>query len=237
MSTIYEKILSNTVPDKIDLTTKLVIGLTGVRRSGKSTCAKLLQTELELRGISATIVSFGDAIKKEVAATYDFPVEYCYDNEKDTREITFFMDEDHELVPPMATKVDENTFTICIRPLLQWYGTEYRRAQDPVYWIKQSLNTINYEFIDSTVVIVDDVRMKNEVEFINKFPNHLLYRINFHGTRDGSATVDKHATEKNVAKFKVDNEYSPKFGLFYLKLAVKRMIKSPELFSKLDKLS
>jgi hypothetical protein len=53
-----------------------------------------------------------------------------------------------------------------LRRLLQWWGTEYRRGQDPDYWVMVGIRRIQ-EAITSTrygVIISDDCRFQNEVD-------------------------------------------------------------------------
>lgn len=51
-----------------------------------------------------------------------------------------------------------------VRRLLQWYGTEFRRKQDPDYWVKAWSRGIP----DAPVVAVTDVRFENEVQAVRE---------------------------------------------------------------------
>lgn len=49
-----------------------------------------------------------------------------------------------------------------LRPLLQWWGTSYRRGQDKQYWIKKMIPILKeYEN-----VFIDDCRFINEADFL-----------------------------------------------------------------------
>lgn len=50
------------------------------------------------------------------------------------------------------------------RTLLQWWGTDYRRAQDPDYWVKALMRRLETEDMD--LALVTDVRFPNEVDAI-----------------------------------------------------------------------
>lgn len=50
------------------------------------------------------------------------------------------------------------------RALTQWWGSEYRRAQDPNYWVKRLKERIEREA--PAVALISDVRFWNEFEFI-----------------------------------------------------------------------
>jgi hypothetical protein len=51
------------------------------------------------------------------------------------------------------------------RTLLQWWGTDYRRAKDPNYWVKRLQDTLHREQPD--IALITDVRFPNEVEAIH----------------------------------------------------------------------
>jgi hypothetical protein len=50
------------------------------------------------------------------------------------------------------------------RKLLQWWGTEYRRTQDPEYWIKEARRRAIAS--GASVVIFDDMRFPNEYDMV-----------------------------------------------------------------------
>jgi hypothetical protein len=50
------------------------------------------------------------------------------------------------------------------RALLQWWGTEYRRAQDPDYWVKRTAERISQDSAD--VAVISDLRFFNEFEYV-----------------------------------------------------------------------
>lgn len=49
------------------------------------------------------------------------------------------------------------------RALLQWWGTEYRRAEDPDYWVKKLAARIEREA--PAFAVISDLRFPNEFEF------------------------------------------------------------------------
>lgn len=58
------------------------------------------------------------------------------------------------------------------RTLLQWWGTDYRRAQDPNYWVKQFKERLKKDNPD--VALVTDVRFENEAEAIHDLGGYLV---------------------------------------------------------------
>lgn len=90
-----------------------------------------------------------------------------------------------------------------VRWLLQNWGTEYRRAQDPDYWINRGRETIEV-LIDDRVplVVVTDVRFQNEVDVIHSLGGLVFEVIAENATRANRLDIsialqqeqDKHAS-------------------------------------------
>jgi hypothetical protein len=55
------------------------------------------------------------------------------------------------------------------RTLLQWWGTEYRRNQDPNYWIKKLNDVLLVE--KPRIALVSDMRFPNEVSWVKQDPS------------------------------------------------------------------
>jgi hypothetical protein len=83
-----------------------------------------------------------------------------------------------------------------MRKLLQWWGTDFRRSQDPDYWVKEALNVMAL----STRYVVSDVRFPNEVEFIRKHGG-VIWRIDRETTPNG---IPGHASESAVDTIQPD---------------------------------
>lgn len=53
------------------------------------------------------------------------------------------------------------------RELMRWWGTEYRRHQDDLYWIRKMAQWIETVFAQGiTSIVITDVRFINEADFI-----------------------------------------------------------------------
>ena len=61
----------------------------------------------------------------------------------------------------------QKPYTDPVRWILQHYGTEYRRAQDPDYWVNKVEETI-WGFHGEQIVVVTDVRFANEADLIRE---------------------------------------------------------------------
>ena len=66
--------------------------------------------------------------------------------------------------------------------LLQWWGTEYRRTQDPDYWVKKLVARIKSESPD--VALITDTRFVNEAQAVKDLGGYNLNvsRLNADGT-------------------------------------------------------
>lgn len=83
--------------------------------------------------------------------------------------------------------------------LLQWWGTEYRRAQDPDYWVKK----VFYELKNfDGVVVISDVRFVNEFAAIK---NNGGFTINITRVNaDGSTFVAPDRDAKHISEVALD---------------------------------
>lgn len=180
----------------------IIIGICGLKSSGKDTLAFALLNcfSLELWPIAKRI-GFADNLKKEVAEYLEVDVAWI---------------EKRKRLPE-------------IRQLLQRWGTEYRRAEDINYWIKQldeqisqyrgryknlKTNTIvegqlKYkELVEeakqqatNSVFVIPDLRFLNEAEYIRE-QGGLIFRIERTGQHP---YTDKHSSENDFQKIRVDH--------------------------------
>ena len=62
-----------------------------------------------------------------------------------------------------------------VRALLQWWGTELRRAQDEDYWVNKAAETIDGIFREGpALVVVTDVRFENEADMVHDLGGHVF---------------------------------------------------------------
>lgn len=127
------------------------IALVGYMRSGKdSVAACLRQLDPHMRQ-----VSFAGALKREVA--------HALNATKASYEATYTED-----------FFNEDANRPVFRPLLQWWGTEYRRAQDPDYWVRQTKRYMDGQKAgdiasgDRSSWVCTDGRFINELTMLRK---------------------------------------------------------------------
>lgn len=131
-----------------------LIGLTGYAGSGKDLVAALLRMTDYVR------FGFADAVRNEVAAAHrgnNFPTLP-----------DLILADWITMVDPWEKPTSPNT-----RRVLQWWGTEYRRAQDPLYWIKQLETRLAYE---PSKVVITDLRFLNEADFVERHDG-VIWRV------------------------------------------------------------
>ena len=86
---------------------------------------------------------------------------------------------------------------VTVRRILQWWGTEYRRNQDPDYWTKAWSRKVEQFDLENTHVLIDDVRFMNELSTI-KSHGGLIVKIE----RPGFDGANNHASETSLDDYK-----------------------------------
>lgn len=92
------------------------------------------------------------------------------------------------------------------RKLLQWWGTEYRREQDPFYWVKKTHEAIVKS--DVQFAIISDMRFFNEFAFVKNFGRTV--KVTRNGYVDLGATG--HASEHQLDPVTFDYEINANEG-------------------------
>ncbi len=157
----------------------MIIGFAGKAASGKTTAAKHL---LERFGSNVAILPMALVLREEVenfirqvGAEEYVPLVY---GDQDDKIRVFYIDENQafEQCPVWASFVSDNRdiqnksgqSAVSVRRILQWWGTEYRRAEDHDYWTKVWEKKLQEYDLTTTHVLVDDVRFVNELNIIKK---------------------------------------------------------------------
>lgn len=161
-----------------------VIGFGHRARQGKNTAA---QAVLESLPIDADVhmYAFADALRREVrTACAKFGGQYAL--------IEAW--KDAGLMPDWVHFEDPKP-----RSLLQWWGTDYRRAKDPDYWVKRLGQTLAEHKPD--VALITDVRFRNEVDFIRSQGGVYIKVVN---TGAPDVNVHEHPSEAELDNVKPD---------------------------------
>jgi hypothetical protein len=114
-----------------------IIGLYGTKRSGKDTVYKLLKDSSKGFSINLRREAFADNLKQEVADVLGIGLDKI-ENDKER-----------------------------FRPMLQWYGADYRRFfSGEYYWVDQMIRKIQRNSKSKTTTVITDVRYPNEADLV-----------------------------------------------------------------------
>lgn len=181
----------------------IVIGIAGKAKVGKTTLAHALYdhvTHVAHEHNVCAVLSLADPLKDECAAATDLPREWF----------------------------DDATYKEFLRPLMQWWGTEFRRNEalggDNLYWVKKAQERIVQWFDEalklpeshntkSLVVVIPDIRFDNEVDMVHEFDVFPLgdgkgIIINLLGDGAQETPHTTHASEAGINPAKIDFEYT-----------------------------
>lgn len=155
----------------------MIIALTGLKRSGKSTAAKHLETKYGF-----VRINFKDALLQEIK--------------------TYFPDFLKAEAEYHACTIDEllEKKPGHIRQLLQNFGTELRRGEDPNYWVEKWWDKVVSEGYINKNVVVDDCRFLNEANMVKQAGGKIINIV-----RLGQESKDGHASETEMVK--IDHDY------------------------------
>lgn len=136
------------------------IGLTGRKGSGKDTAANYLCHNYGFQRIA-----FADAVREEAEAAFGLPAGFLNEIPHAKRENPrFYLSDcsDADFVR-VVQQINPALEMLSYRTLLQYWGTEYRRAQDKHYWT----NKVK-DFLEGSTasVVVTDVRFPDEANML-----------------------------------------------------------------------
>lgn len=194
-----------------------LIGLTGAAGTGKDTIAAMLFA----RGFFVKI-AFADALRAEVCTAFDVPMSYLTDRETKEHPISALSIcrcADAGFRRAMADQLSAAPRSP--RQIMQWWGTEYRRAQDVAYWTSRAGHMIDLHRQDGTSVVVTDVRFADEADLIRS-KGGVIWQVTRAGLQD---TEGGHASAVTGAEFAPDAVVRNDGTLHQLQSAVGRVLK------------
>jgi hypothetical protein len=127
-----------------------IIGISGRKQSGKSTCADYIANIVKQNNKVCKIYSFADPLKQDICMNIlGLTEQQCYgtDDEKNTLTDTYW---------------DNKQLTA--RELMQFVGTDIFRKMQSQVWVNATMNKIKNDKVD--IAIVADCRFPNEVSKI-----------------------------------------------------------------------
>jgi hypothetical protein len=185
----------------------MIIGFAGKAASGKTTAARHLQSCL---AGASLIIPMALVLRDEVEdflrrSGAEEHVSLVHGSQEDKVRV-FHVDTDRALaacgqwghfIAEHRDLQDRTGMTaVTVRRLLQWWGTEYRRAQDPDYWTKAWGRKVEQYDLSRTQILVDDVRFMNELVVIRAHGG-LIIKIQ----RPGFLGANTHSSETSLDDF------------------------------------
>lgn len=181
-----------------------IIGLTGFAGSGKDTVADILVSD---HGFVK--FSFSDALYDEVAAAFGVSKRLLQDRveKEEYQECLSLTNCDDGEFSAMVLRLENSMIDDLAesliaprkpRDVLQLWGTEYRRAQDPNYWVARAQEFAAKPFYDSCAGLVNtSVRFDNEADWVSLAGEVWCIR------RPGHDAINTHVSEKEQPAAKV----------------------------------
>ncbi len=171
-----------------------IIGFTAKKQTGKTTAVRYMIDKLTAQGKSVAHINFKDALITEI--TYRFPQLLQVISE------TMDMYEYDGMNPWTIERLFE-TKPRLIRALMQNYGTEVRRADDPDYWVKKWSQEVGVTKFSGAAeyLFVDDIRFMNEANMVRQFDG-LIFRLERNDTLIGAE--DTHSSETEMDLIQTD---------------------------------
>lgn len=182
----------------------MIVGFAGKAATGKTTAAHhlapLLDKECRIVPMAMVLRDEVEAFLRAVGADESVPLVY---GDQDDKVKVFYVDEqkaraecpkwDGFISDHQDIQGRQGQTAVTVRRILQWWGTEYRRAQDPDYWTKAWSRKIEQFDLQNTDVLVDDVRFINELNTIRSHGG-LIVKIE----RPGFDGANNHASETSL---------------------------------------
>jgi len=184
----------------------MVLGLTGLKFSGKDTLARYISKHR----LEARTYSFASKLKLTCMEVWgeDLPEEGYVFDDPDLKEVKFekpiHIDRKLKtLQKVLGVTLDQRSLVAQTpRQLMQYVGTEYVRSMHPTYWTDFLFHQIQKEQPSlHRFVIVSDVRFDNEGDLVRKFPDGKVVRVRRAGQQ---SPLDLHASEVEMAQIRVD---------------------------------
>lgn len=187
-----------------------IIALTGYAGAGKDTVADLLVTHCGFRKLA-----FADALRAEVAEAFGIDVADL--THRSTKDVPMgalcLSNAPHGLVGSLLREIgpggpgapfDLQAFLAAPRSprqILQWWGTEYRRAQAPDYWTHIVSKRIRWHMLQhERRFVITDCRFDNEAECVRAMGGQ-VWQVQRVGVDGASTPEGAHSSATDGSRF------------------------------------
>ncbi len=185
----------------------MIVGIAGKAASGKTTAAHFmaehLQGEVKIIPMAQVLRDEVELFLRSIGSEEYVPLVYGCQEDKVK---TFHIDERQaaDACGKWAHFVSEHAdiqdrpgqTAITVRRILQWWGTEYRRTEDPDYWTKAWTKKVESFDLQNIHILIDDVRFMNELDTV-RAEDGLIIKIE----RPGFNGAGNHASETSLDEY------------------------------------
>ena len=212
-----------------------VLGLAGPAGSGKDSIADYLA---ERYGFVK--FSFSDALYREVVEAFSLPGDSLLRdrNTKDTPTERLALVDclDDEFIGVAVQHIPHGSHHLHELPLsprqvLQLWGTQYRRAQDPSYWITRAHDWLlrlqrlaPYPELCVERFVNTSVRFPDEQDWVHRFSGGNVWHVR--SDRPGMIAVNPHESEADLPVLEGEREIFNNHTLEYLYMGVDQLMSS-----------
>lgn len=151
---------------------RCVIGLTGAAGAGKDTCGELLKP------LGFRTLAFADPLRAEVHLAFNIdPSVFAHPDvkEQNLAQLAIWRSTDSAFVNAMLLLGHDVDLPRSPRWIMQRWGTEYRRTQNPGYWIRRLVNRIiNDRQQGFGAHVITDVRLPNEADAVRALQGRIF---------------------------------------------------------------
>lgn len=208
----------------------MLIGLAGSAGSGKDTIADYL-----VKQHGFTKFSFSDGLYREVSDAFNVPVEELQDRNNKERphpQLTVRSCSDASFCAIMLDNEIGLDDPVSPRWVLQRWGTEYRRAQDPEYWLKKAalwvkawLQVTRDDGQHHAGLVNTSVRFPNEQAWINELQG-VVWHVRRLDAGECASQLD-HVAEQHLAEGATDRVIWNTGTIEQLHTAVSLLLQAP----------
>lgn len=177
-------------------------------RAGKDTVADMLIEH----GAAQCKVAFADELYREVADAYQLredTLRLDYVKTHPSAALALCECENKEFVDLMVGRGESEYLTRTSRQILQWWGTEYRRSQNPNYWIDRLVEKVRGTPVGLPVAITD-VRFPDEYEVTRSIAEErggsvLTVRVHRPSVPEADDHVSNHWSLRSMEDIRIPN--------------------------------
>lgn len=185
--------------------THLILGLTGRAGAGKDTVADILCEVHQFYRFA-----FAGPLRDEIIDAFRIDpslFRYPYKEQK-VQALAIDNSADRDFVVTMRKRGKSITAARSPREIMQWWGTEYRRGQQPQYWTRKAEDTLHDALKRGfDRIVITDVRLANEAEFV-RYHGGKIWRVRRATAEQIAPTHQSEALDSIEADLEIDNNRS-----------------------------